>query len=917
MSVNVVLNGTTYVIPEPGDSAWGQNLTSFLTALPAGVLQKAGGTFSLTAEIDFGSSYGIKSVYFKSRTSNVSSAGVLRLANADSIGFRNSGNSADLLLTPGADGILNYNSVALVGTTLAQTLTNKTLTSPVINTPTGITKSDVGLGNVDNTSDATKNAAVATLTNKTLTSPVINSPTGLVKADVGLGNVDNTSDATKNAATATLTNKTIDGSLNTLSNIPLGTATGTLAATKGGTGVTSFTKGDILVASNSTTLTKLGIGSDGQVLVADSSQTTGNKWTTLQQGNKNYITYGNFENGATTGWSAVGCASLTNGIPTSVGSGGAAFSSSNGGRAAGGNTTAPAVVSSGQLAGSYSLNLATSGAGTIGDGYISQAYNLDIEDQAKMLSIRFAYKSVTGSPNMSGTSSNTYAVAIYDLVNNAWINPQGAFNFVQSSGVGIFTGTFQSPANMVGFQIFIYSPVAPVGASALYLDDFSVGPQIYTMGPAVGDWVAYTPTITGFGTPTGVAFKSRRVGDSLEIVGNFQSGTNTAVAASFTLGYNGSNGNVSIDASKIAGFASVGWGTVGAASTTLFGIAPLYDPSTQTVLKFGQQTSTTSYFTPINGSAIANAAFIQFYALVPIVGWSSNTSMSQDTDTRVVAAYGNSAATTIGSSYVQWNLASPTKDTHGAVSSNAFTAPVSGFYDLSVTGSANAASTYPANYRWTTAYSINSTSAQFGIGEWRSSASASVAPTSTGSAGFYLNAGDVVRIFSINDPGNVALSTASSYYISRRSGPAVVAASESVGCRYTTSSQSTSTSASNVILTTKDFDTHNAYNTSTGVFTVPVSGIYTISGMVNGGLRTAAAHDLTAYINIGGSVISGTNNYVASGSNPGSIILPAFTTTTTRLAAGQTISLQVRTGYTGSLNGDSGSNYLNITRVGN
>ena len=57
--------------------------------------------------------------------------------------------------------------------------------------PHNVTKSDVGLSNVDNTSDATKNAATATLTNKTLTSPVINSPTGIVKADVGLGNVTN------------------------------------------------------------------------------------------------------------------------------------------------------------------------------------------------------------------------------------------------------------------------------------------------------------------------------------------------------------------------------------------------------------------------------------------------------------------------------------------------------------------------------------------------------------------------------------------------------------------------------------------------------------------------------------------------------------------------------------------------------
>jgi hypothetical protein len=51
------------------------------------------------------------------------------------------------------------------------------------------------------------------------TSPNITTPTGIVKGDVGLGNVDNTSDATKWAATATFTNKTYDtaGTGNSLS----------------------------------------------------------------------------------------------------------------------------------------------------------------------------------------------------------------------------------------------------------------------------------------------------------------------------------------------------------------------------------------------------------------------------------------------------------------------------------------------------------------------------------------------------------------------------------------------------------------------------------------------------------------------------------------------------------------------------
>lgn len=53
----------------------------------------------------------------------------------------------------------NAASVVTVGGT--QTLTNKTMTSPVINTPTGIVKGDVGLGNVDNTSDANKPVSTA------------------------------------------------------------------------------------------------------------------------------------------------------------------------------------------------------------------------------------------------------------------------------------------------------------------------------------------------------------------------------------------------------------------------------------------------------------------------------------------------------------------------------------------------------------------------------------------------------------------------------------------------------------------------------------------------------------------------------------------------------------------------------------
>jgi hypothetical protein len=86
---------------------------------------------------------------------------------------------------------------------LAETLENKTLTNPVINGGT------INGTTVPTSKTLVTTADAQTLLAKTLTSPVITSPTGLVKADVGLGNVDNTSNVTERAAIATLANKTL------------------------------------------------------------------------------------------------------------------------------------------------------------------------------------------------------------------------------------------------------------------------------------------------------------------------------------------------------------------------------------------------------------------------------------------------------------------------------------------------------------------------------------------------------------------------------------------------------------------------------------------------------------------------------------------------------------------------------------
>jgi hypothetical protein len=131
-------------------------------------------------------------------------------------------------------------------------------------------------------------AGIETLTNKTLTSPVINTPTGIVKADVGLGNVDNTSDASKPVSTATqtalnfkadLASPTFTGTITIPSPFTLGstsvTTTGTqlnyLNAITGTTGSTNSS----LVFSNNPTLTTPNIGDAiGASLVLTGNVTT-------------------------------------------------------------------------------------------------------------------------------------------------------------------------------------------------------------------------------------------------------------------------------------------------------------------------------------------------------------------------------------------------------------------------------------------------------------------------------------------------------------------------------------------------------------------------------------------------------------------------------------------------------------------
>lgn len=76
---------------------------------------------------------------------------------------------------------------------------------------------------------------------------------------------------------------TVQLNITQLGTITTGVWNGTIITpTFGGTGIgASYVKGDLLVATNASTLARLGVGTDGFILTADSAQTTGIKWAAV------------------------------------------------------------------------------------------------------------------------------------------------------------------------------------------------------------------------------------------------------------------------------------------------------------------------------------------------------------------------------------------------------------------------------------------------------------------------------------------------------------------------------------------------------------------------------------------------------------------------------------------------------------
>lgn len=626
-------------------------------------------------------------------------------------------------------------------------------------------------------------------------------------------------------------------------------------------------------------------------------------------GGINYITNSDAEGNAITGYAAYTDAAAASPADGTGGSPNITFAASS---------TSP-------LRGTYSFLLTKDAANRQGQG-VGYAFTIDAADQAKVLAIEFDYAVASGT-----YADGDVTVWIYDVTNGTLTQPAPT-KILNASGNIKWSGTFQTASNSTSYRIIWHVASTSAAAYSLKFDNIKVGPQSVTYGAPVTDQTLYSsPTVAGFTVGAGAIYWSR-IGDKMRVQGTVQANSPTASLLSIRL----PNGAVTDSAKAFLtnNRTSVGrWtaikldaGLANISSTDRHGemFVGAGDPQN---IYLSYQVGLDQLWGAAGNAVFANGQYFTFEFTVPILGWSSSTVMSSEADTRVVAAgYTGSAATTLNHGTVYF-LDFPTKsfDTHGAVLGAGsghvtvsgtgwrYICQTPGYYRVSPNFTFNGG-TYSTTSQFLGQLNLNGTLVRAFSGVYGTGGTAQY-PRVSGSATVYCNTGDRLEIGGAQTSGGgvtIINTLESSVSIEKLSGPAQIAASETVAARYYGATASLSSSLSLVTYSTKDFDTHGSY--SAGVFNCRSSGRYQVNaGLIVGGTYALNGNAILAVFV--GATQKGTAIAIPGGNNTN---MAPLVSDTVYCQEGDTISIKASSSATSPVvTASNAYNYLSITRVGN
>lgn len=547
-----------------------------------------------------------------------------------------------------------------------------------------------------------------------------------------------------------------------------------------------------------------------------------------------------------------------------------------------------------------------------GSGY-NFAFTINSADQAKMIAVSLDYNADTNFTASSGQTSSDSDIEfyVYDVTNSALIPVSPKLITANGSNNYTYKGVFQSASNSTSYRLILHCATTNAKSTGwnFKFDNVSIGPQgPSAFGAPVTDPVSYSPNYIGFGSVTSSTATYTRIGKWLYGQFVFTSGTNTATTAKISL-----PSGLTIDSASISSNVEVGKVS---ASGTPFSGGLVYSSSDTSNLFFTSDSVT--YFSGVNGTTWANTTTLGGSFMVPIAGWGSTTSLSQDYDGRIVAFEGSGATSAAvgATSAVTHSLIE--QDSHSGWNSGTsdYTVPAAGTYRAKGQVSISAGSTPTINQYVGCQLQINGvTKRYFYAYVQNTSSNVLYAPVEWEGK---LNSGDKIKMLADTNLTSPSLSTANAatfLQISKLPGNATVAASESVNVCYTDSSAAAiGTSASTYTYASKQFDSHGAY--SSGVYTVPISGKYSVTASICTTAVTLTTGQILEIdiVQSGSTSRTQLQRTIGNGSS-GNYGVNA--SGTFYCMAGDTLKIQVVASVATNALNDSRFNQLSIVRVGN
>lgn len=562
------------------------------------------------------------------------------------------------------------------------------------------------------------------------------------------------------------------------------------------------------------------------------------------------------------------------------------------------------------LRGTASFLWTKSAANRQGEGF-SYDFTIDDADRGKVLSIGFDQKLISGT-----YVDGDMIVYIYDITNTSRIEPVG--KTIQSITAGIpfpKNGcTFQTSISSTSYRLICHTSTTSALAYSMMFDNFYVGPQISVNVPSMSDWTL--KTVTGsWVTNTTYTCYEKIVGDTAfyDITVSL-----TGAPTANTLSVNLPSGRV-INKPGAAQYVTVlgdanfrDTGTANYLGNVIYNDTTSVYPFYYTASGANAQGVNTSHTAPFT---FGSGDFVHLLFSVPIVGLSSNSVASADTDTRVIALQVGGTASTISGTIGVVKLSTVVVDSAGSYN------PITGLYTVSAPGNffvagqiqTNQASIALGNNIIAAIYKNGSVAIQ----NVYSAVSISSQQLDTPVSGMVsCVAGDTIALYAKSDAttptiGNSTNQTFLSLH--RLSGSSLITASESVQCSYYTSANGTVSTTQDFNFDTKIYDSYSAVSasaagTGTWTFRAPMSGVFNINSTC--AITTTALNYITIFKN--GAFYDNVGGFHGDSGDIGHANYDI------RLLQGDTISLRLATSKTwfgGALSADHCG--IQIKRVGN